>query len=262
MLPLSAESGRVYSWGRNNRGQTGQGHLRDVQRPTVLDFFSPEDGVVSVSCGSEESFAVTRSGSVYAWGAGKERPRVVAGIKEAIEKAQKEERAALERLMKSAANGLNGHGELKVNVEVSERPDRVVQVVSGNGHTLAVTAEGRLIVWGSNDHGQLGLGLDAASILSDGPGQEIHEAPSVFPPSPVLFFDPRVQRVAAVACGALHSIVVTDLGAVYGFGSDRFGQLGLGGTDRSDVFSPTEVRILFCFFVFIKFPVLQGSLVS
>ncbi len=64
------------------------------------------------------------------------------------------------------------------------------------------------------------------------------ECGDVFVPRPIDFFEGR--RVAAVACGDTHTLVVTEGdGALYTFGRNQNGQLGLGHTH--DCLSPQPV---------------------
>ena len=77
--------------------------------------------------------------------------------------------------------------------------------------------DGSVYASGYNDHGQLGLGTaDHAR------------------PHPVLqrmSALPRGATVTQVACGARHTVLLTDDGAVFSCGVNDQGQLGLGSTD-------------------------------
>jgi len=101
---------------------------------------------------------------------------------------------------------------------------RVVMVAAGCRHSAASTSAGELLVWGLNENGQLGLG-----------DREDRTAPATLRPerfggSPVLM----------VACGASHTVAVTEMGRVFTFGIGGEGQLGLG--DRNDRDAPVEVE--------------------
>ncbi|XP_028326587.1 regulator of chromosome condensation [Gouania willdenowi] len=66
-LCLDAE-GQVYSLGRADNGRLGLGHGAEVKsEPTAVMDMGP---VRRVACGSSVSYAVTREGSVFAWGMG------------------------------------------------------------------------------------------------------------------------------------------------------------------------------------------------
>jgi alpha-tubulin suppressor-like RCC1 family protein len=71
-------------------------------------------------------------------------------------------------------------------------------VAAGDSHSLALSWDGRVYSWGSNGHGQLGLGdtLDRASpVLVEG-----------------------LEGVRAIAASFSHNLAVTQSGAVYQWG--------------------------------------------
>ncbi|NXP05246.1 HERC5 ligase, partial [Thinocorus orbignyianus] len=73
---------------------------------------------------------------------------------------------------------------------------------------------GELFTWGQNTHGQLGVGSQATLILQPQPVKSLKGIP-----------------LAQIAAGGAHSIVVSLSGAVYSWGKNDFGQLGLGDTE-------------------------------
>ena len=90
---------------------------------------------------------------------------------------------------------------------------RVVAAVScGETHTLALTADGRLIAWGDNAYGQLGNVTDRTS-----------SSPFVVP-LPLKDGETPTE----VHAGAFHSLIVTSTGRLLVFGDNSFGQLGRG----------------------------------
>mmetsp|Transcript_2755 Transcript_2755/g.6777 ORF Transcript_2755/g.6777 Transcript_2755/m.6777 type:complete len:452 (-) Transcript_2755:1266-2621(-) len=89
----------------------------------------------------------------------------------------------------------------------------IVSVACGRSHTLMITSEGVALSWGANEHGQLGLGEDEP--------EELVKAPKV-----VLSM--RDKGPVQAACGAHHSLIVTEDGSLYGVGWNLCGQLGLG----------------------------------
>lgn len=102
-------------------------------------------------------------------------------------------------------------GGTEVTIQATD-PPASAQVAAGDEHTLAVTAGGAVYAWGTGDSGQLGLGTVTQSLE----------------PSPIdraAFGDEEVVQVAA---GASHSVALTSSGAVYAWGGNERGQLGLG----------------------------------
>lgn len=97
--------------------------------------------------------------------------------------------------------------------------EAVIAVYTGLFHSAAVTSKGELFLWGQNYNGQLGL------------GDRVHR------PLPVRLSQKALggQPVAMVACGNFYTLVVTQGGQLFAFGSGACGQLGLGNKNASDV---------------------------
>ena len=114
--------GEVWAWGKNDRGQLGDGTAVDrtapVKVPGLVD-------VVDVAAGAAHSLAVTFDGRVYAWG--------------------------------SNDCGQLGHaeGDRWTPSEVVELT-KVVQVAAGTDSSMALTQGGTVYTWGCGEYGQLG----------------------------------------------------------------------------------------------------------
>uniref|UniRef100_A0A7M4F2F3 Secretion regulating guanine nucleotide exchange factor n=1 Tax=Crocodylus porosus TaxID=8502 RepID=A0A7M4F2F3_CROPO len=72
---------------------------------------------------------------------------------------------------------------------------------------------GELFTWGNNSHGQLGSGSQITFLKM-----------------PQLVKDLQGIPVAQIAAGGAHCLVLSLSGAVYSWGKNSFGQLGLGHT--------------------------------
>lgn len=81
------------------------------------------------------------------------------------------------------------------------------------GHTCAITQAGALWCWGANGSGQLGDGSTSTRLV----------------PVRVAIL-PAGLSASRVACGERHTCVLGGAGAVYCFGANDSGQLGLGTT--------------------------------
>jgi alpha-tubulin suppressor-like RCC1 family protein len=98
---------------------------------------------------------------------------------------------------------------------------RVIMVACGREHTMAGTAAGHAWTCGSNDYGQLGVGLAANRLgFTQVDAEQLGSA-----------------RIVMAACGAIHSLVVSAEGHVWTFGCGDFGCLGLN--DEQDRLVPT-----------------------
>jgi alpha-tubulin suppressor-like RCC1 family protein len=96
----------------------------------------------------------------------------------------------------------------------------VHEVAAGRDHVLALTREGNLYCWGSNDSGELGLRKKSSQICH-----------------PKLN---RLKNVVEIACGLYHSAAITKEGKLYTFGA---GQLALGLGDQPRVLTPHPVKL-------------------
>jgi alpha-tubulin suppressor-like RCC1 family protein len=99
----------------------------------------------------------------------------------------------------------------------------VTAVAAGCHHSLAVTSTGQVLAWGANAYGQLGDGTATQSDV------------------PVRVKLTRGTKATAVAGGCFHSLAVTSAGQVLAWGANAYGQLGDGGTARSD--APVKVKL-------------------
>ena len=103
--------------------------------------------------------------------------------------------------------------------------DEIISLSCGDEHTAVVTTSGRLFTFGSNEYGQLGLG----------------HYENVLRPSCVKCIKP--DRVKLVACGKAHTIIATESGRLFAFGSNTEGQLGIGLKDQESCEQPLEIMI-------------------
>jgi len=104
----------------------------------------------------------------------------------------------------------------------------VERLASGSHHNLALTNTGRVLAWGSNAEGQLGLGEESEEI------------------SHVIQEIPLQGQAKVVACGNYHSAIVSSEGKLWTFGDSEGGKLGLkeGENEEEDpVESPVEVPL-------------------
>ncbi|KAJ2708629.1 hypothetical protein H4R19_004651, partial [Coemansia spiralis] len=95
----------------------------------------------------------------------------------------------------------------------------VRQVACGWNHTLLLDGQGCVWAAGSNSFGQLGH-PPAQSGIAPSPGVWTQVVPDAA-------VDARPPAFIAVACGMRHSLAVSADGAVYSWGANRSGQLGL-----------------------------------
>lgn len=71
---MLTEDGHVYTWGRGEYGQLGNGEKENVTEPARVTFFDAlhksGNPVVQISCGGHHTLATMKNGDVYSWGFG------------------------------------------------------------------------------------------------------------------------------------------------------------------------------------------------
>ncbi|XP_054687033.1 probable E3 ubiquitin-protein ligase HERC4 isoform X3 [Grus americana] len=102
---------------------------------------------------------------------------------------------------------------------------QIVQVACGYYHSLALSKGSEVFSWGQNKYGQLGLGYEYKKQSS-----------------PHLIKSLLGIPFAQIAAGGAHSFVLTLSGAIFGWGRNKFGQLGLN--DDNDRYVPTLLKSL------------------
>ena len=100
---------------------------------------------------------------------------------------------------------------------------RVVQVAAGHHYTACLTADGLLHMCGNGAGGQLGVRDKEGRVVPTLVRGELEG-----------------RKVLQVAAGFSHTVCVTKDGAVVAFGSNFYGQLGFGDTEKRNV--PTLLR--------------------
>ena len=112
--------------------------------------------------------------------------------------------------------GVCGFGHQMVVKEpkiIEELCDKsVIQFYNGFTFALALTSDNKLYGWGRNQWGQLGLKIVNQTKLY----------------KPVLIEDLNDINIKQISCGSGHTLVLTSDGMVYGWGGNRYGQIGCG----------------------------------
>lgn len=120
-------SGAAKCWGDNQSGQLGNGSNIDSNRPVAVRGLN--NGVASISAGSDHTCAVLIAGGVKCWGAG-----------------------GYGRL----GDGSNASSNVPLNVV--DLGTQVKSIAAGGFHTCALLVDGVVKCWGWSVNGQLGNG--------------------------------------------------------------------------------------------------------
>ncbi|XP_048189788.1 probable E3 ubiquitin-protein ligase HERC3 isoform X1 [Perognathus longimembris pacificus] len=236
-------------WGYWSLGQPGiSSNLQGiVAEPQVCGFIS-DRSVKEVACGGNHSVFLLEDGEVYTCGLntkgqlGHERegnkPEQIGALADEhiIHVACGESHSlALSDRGQLFSWGAGSDGQLGLmTTEDSVAVPRLIQklnqqtilqVSCGNWHCLALAADGQFFTWGKNSHGQLGLGKEFPSQASPQRVRSLEGIP-----------------LAQVAAGGAHSFALSLSGAVFGWGMNNAGQLGL--SDEKDRESPCHVKLL------------------
>uniref|UniRef100_A0A0K8SYD6 Putative E3 ubiquitin-protein ligase HERC4 n=1 Tax=Lygus hesperus TaxID=30085 RepID=A0A0K8SYD6_LYGHE len=247
--PSDLQLSIMFCWGNTANGELGLGGIEEqhVLAPRELKF-NHSHSIKTISCGKNHTLVVTRSGEVYSCGSndygqlGHDKTRTKLQLVSGLEAAKVREVACGEfhsmaltvwgELFTWGCNNLGqlGHNTYSDNVGKPKTvkalaTHTVVQIASGYKHCLALTNRGELHAWGSNENGQLGLGLRSNSV-----------------PIPTIVASLHGLPLSFISCGANHTFAISRSGAVYGWGKNMFGQLGLN-SDVDHIY-PCQLKTL------------------
>lgn len=236
-------------WGNASYGQLGLGGIDEeiVVTPRKCDFFGGKK-VCDVGCGHRHTVFLLDDGTVYTCGCNdlgqlghekaRKKPEHVVALDAQIIVAVscgKCHTLALNDKGQIYSWGLGSDGQLGLNnFEECVRVPRnikslsdvqIAQVACGFWHSHALSRGGQVFSWGQNQCGQLGLGMSGQSISTPHMIQSLQGIP-----------------FAQISAGGAHSFALTLSGAVFGWGRNKFGQLGLN--DTNDRHFPTLLKSL------------------
>ncbi len=183
-------SGALLCWGYNFFGEVGNNTHSDVPTPTAVMGLS--SGVGAVAAGANHTCAVV-SGAAKCWGMNN---------------------------FGQLGNGLTPNPSYKP-YQVPGLTSGVVAVAAGERNSCAVTDQGALLCWGTDQLGELGDGLMTQQDTPyDVPGLQF--------------------GVASVAFGQLHACAAMKSGAVQCWGYNSNGQIGDGSVKTA--YQPTTIK--------------------
>jgi len=122
-----------------------------------------------------------------------------------------------------SAFGVGGTNTLPIRVAMPSTVE-VVSFAAGGGFGIAATTNGLVYTWGSNFDGALGDGTTTDN------------------PTPTLVNLPSGVQITKVAGGSNFALALASDGTVYAWGTNSFGQLGIGTNVNS--FTPVQVSSL------------------
>ncbi len=244
--------GELYMWGDNHNDQLGRvidSTIADFKTHCILRVSIEKIMWGQVSCGYYHTGAVTTDGELYMWG---------------------------NNDYGQLGNSVTFNKKKPIKKKIKGNP-KISQVSCGNNHTGAITEDGRLYMWGWNDHGQLGdntviytfttslikikgnpkivqvsCGRDRTYAVTesgrlyawgdnfnDHLGTETPECKMVKKPTRVNI--KGNQRIIQVSCGGSHAGAITEDGELYMWGWNEYGQLGDGSKISKK--KPVKIKI-------------------
>lgn len=204
----------VRCWGANDFGQLGHGdNVVDPSLEVVGDDEAPSaaepvdlggDLAWKVATGSLHTCAVLVDGGVVCWG---QNSSGVLGSGD--ETVGDESIGDDEEPVDVPVPAVDG--DIRVNLGKNRTAKAIA---AGTAHTCVIDDQDDVMCWGLSDKGQLGYGNTETIGDDENPGR----ANAV---------DLGRRKVQAIAAGDDHTCAVTDAGAVYCWGDNAHGQLGL-----------------------------------
>jgi alpha-tubulin suppressor-like RCC1 family protein len=154
------KEGKLFLWGRNDDGQLGSG---DFESRTAPFFIKAVPNAVHVACGGAHTVAVQQSGAMYAWGRNSFGQLGVGDFKTRITPTailvsssfwcDSYDFTTVSESYQDDVCVASALQSLKLPLNTS-----VVRVIASERHSVAITADKNILVWGSNEYNQLGVG--------------------------------------------------------------------------------------------------------
>eukprot|EP01156_Anaeramoeba_ignava_P022563 Anaeramoba_ignava/c20794_g3_i2.p1 GENE.c20794_g3_i2~~c20794_g3_i2.p1 ORF type:complete len:859 (-),score=337.64 c20794_g3_i2:45-2471(-) len=260
---VEISAGRTHSMVLSEKGKVyvfGSGiclGLKNIQKaffPLQVVEGLENEVIVDISVGHSHSCVINQHGNLFTWGVGQfgilghgntndyNFPKKVESIEDLCVISVDSGNCHTAVLTKDGVVFIMGGGwsaEKDVKDDLLEPQliqsllaHRVVQVSCGGFHTLALTDTGNVFSWGLNNKGQLGHGD--------------YENDS----KPKLIQKLKNNQIKSVSAGDFHSLVLSENGEIFSWGSCDYGQLGLGR--KNDEISPqliTELQERKVFFI-------------
>ncbi|HRQ86984.1 MAG TPA: cell wall anchor protein, partial [Candidatus Saccharibacteria bacterium] len=188
--------GQVYAWGRNLYGQIGDGTSSDRHSPVAITGGAIAGKTITkIAASGELSFVIDSDGLLYGWGRNYYGALGVSGANSG-------------NTPNPSPGAVNGSAGLagKVVSSVVSSPNIMA--------SFAIDSTGVLYAWGNGAYNsQLGTGVNGY----------------VGSPTPVTVGDLAGKTVAMAAGGGAHSLALDSSGAVYAWGGNDYGELGISG---------------------------------
>ncbi|XP_050205495.1 ultraviolet-B receptor UVR8 [Mercurialis annua] len=244
-IAYSQSCSDVYSWGWGDFGRLGHGNSSDLFTPQPIKQLHGLK-IKQIACGDSHCLAVTMEGLVQSWGRNQNGQLGLGTIEDSLvpQKIQAFQGVRIKMVAAGAEHtaAISEDGDLYGwgwgrygNLGLGDRKDRLVpekvslsneekmvMVACGWRHTISVSSSGGLYTYGWSKYGQLGHGDFADHLIP-------HQLEAL-----------AGSSISQISGGWRHTMAVTSDGKLYGWGWNKFGQVGVG--DNVDHCSPVQVK--------------------
>ena len=234
-IALTTQS-ELYIWGNNNNGQLGLGD--DTVRQTPHKLLS---NIKKINGGYNYTIILTKLNEIYVWGAnycgqlglgdnqGYNSPqKLLLPDVNSINCGDYYSIALVKNSNKLYVWGLNSSNQLGLGLGYGISynkpmelflPSPILKIACGGSHTIALSKDNKLFVWGNNGNGELGLGDRNMDYT-------IHQL--------------ILNNIISIKCGEFHTIALTKQGDVYGWGYNFFYQ---SESDPENMLTPQKISL-------------------
>ena len=190
---MLTSDGRVFTWGRNNNGQLGDGTIVDKTTPVEITGNFPlntDEYIVTIEADGDNGMVLTNEGRAFQWG---------------------------DNFYEQLGNGSSTDSSLPIPVYATLAPgETIIDLALGGRNAGIVTSNNRVLTWGdgyyhANAFGSnfdLSTPTDVTSNFTLAPGEVIEE----------------------IDLGVKNGIALSNMGVLYGWGNDEDQAVGASGS--------------------------------
>lgn len=217
------KNNNLYTWGENTHGQLGikkgpEGHIKKKEEPSLVEYFKEKKvQITQTVLGRKHTLALSNKGRVFSWGKGEGSKNIIAKL----------------LYPSTLALGHKNPKDLRIPKPIEKfKNERILQISTGNDFAMGLSEKNRLWVWGRGEFGVLGFNNK----------QQNEPVVNVF----VEGLKENYGSILKIDSCSDFSSVVFESGAIFSFGNNDYGNLGIGYSQSVDtcdaITQPTELK--------------------